>query len=268
MVPSNLVDDIIVIQSSCYVKEAGSRCRRRAAIAGDVIVRGAVTANPEGLTCGEAVVDTLVRHGVDVVFGIPATHTLAIYESLGRSPIRHITPRHEQGAGYAADAYARATGKPGVCIVTTGPGILNVAAAAGTAYEDSVPMLLISPGMSTERNGRDTGFLHEVKNQSAAVANIVAWSWRAESLDEVGRALTAAFEHFATQRPRPVHVEIPLDILNAADGSPLRRRRAPTSAPDRDGRSTSRSVTAPLALSGAARRRRCSQRPCQRRFAR
>ena len=190
-------------------------------------MRGPVTTNPEGLTCGEAVVDTLVRHDVDVVFGIPATHTLAIYESLGRSAIRHITPRHEQGAGYAADAYARATGKPGVCIVTTGPGILNIAAAAGTAYADSIPMLLISPGVSAERNGRDTGFLHEVKNQSAALANIVAWSWRAESLDEVGRALTAAFEHFATKRPRPVHVEIPLDILDGDE----RMAGWPTSAP-------------------------------------
>jgi thiamine pyrophosphate-dependent acetolactate synthase large subunit-like protein len=195
-----------------------SRCTsgawRRAATADDVLAGSPAGANTEGLTCGAAVVDSLVRHGVDVVFGIPATHTLAIYDFLERSAIRHITPRHEQGAGYAADAYARATGKPGVCIVTTGPGVLNAAAAAGTAYADSVPVLLISPGVSDERNGRDTGFLHEVKNQSAALANIVAWSWRAESFADVGRALVAAFEHFATERPRPVHVEIPLDILD------------------------------------------------------
>jgi thiamine pyrophosphate-dependent acetolactate synthase large subunit-like protein len=226
-----VVDDIIVIQSSCYVKERDLAVGARAAFAGDVIVGGPGTGNPEGLTCGEAVVDTLVRHGVEVVFGIPATHTLAIYESLGRSAIRHITPRHEQGAGYAADAYARATGKPGVCIVTTGPGILNLAAAAGTAYADSVPMLLISPGVSGERNGRDTGFLHEVKNQSAALANIVAWSWRAESLEEVGRALTAAFEHFATKRPRPVHVEIALDTLDGDERMAPWPPSAPQPAP-------------------------------------
>jgi acetolactate synthase-1/2/3 large subunit len=168
------------------------------------------------LNCGAVIVDSLSRHGVDVVFGIPATHTLAIYDHLARSPIRHVTPRHEQGAGYAADAYARVTGRPGVCLVTTGPALINIATAAATAYHDSVPVLVISPGMPTYVQGRDTGFLHEVKNQSAALDNIVAWSWRVESLEEVGRAIAAAFEHFAVHRPRPVHIEIPLDILNAA----------------------------------------------------
>ncbi len=167
------------------------------------------------LLCGELVVQSLHRHGVEVVFGIPATHTLPLYEFLAQSPIRHVTPRHEQGGGYAADGYARATGRPGICLLTTGPAILNAAAAAGTAYHDSVPILLISPGMPSDRNGRDTGFLHEMKNQSAALDNIVAWSRRAESLADVGRSIAAAFEHFATRRPRPVHVEIPLDILNS-----------------------------------------------------
>src|ERR1700733_15619695 len=97
------------------------------------------------MSAGALTVRSLERHGVEVVFGIPGTHNLPIYAALSDGPIRHITPRHEQGAGYAADAYARATGRPGVCIVTTGPGILNVAAAAGTAYADSVPVLLISP---------------------------------------------------------------------------------------------------------------------------
>lgn len=172
------------------------------------------------LSCGALVVDSLERHGVEVVFGIPASHTLALYEFLAQSSIRHVTPRHEQGAGYAADGYARATGQPGVCIVTTGPALLNAAAAAGTAYHDSIPMLIISPGMARERNGRDTGFLHEVKNQSAAFENIVAWSRRPESLADVGSAIADAFEHFATRRPRPVHLEIPLDILNSAEEVP------------------------------------------------
>jgi acetolactate synthase-1/2/3 large subunit len=186
------------------------------------------------MLCGALVVDSLQRHGVEVVFGIPATHTLAIYEFLARSAIRHITSRHEQGAGYAADAYARATGKPGVCIATTGPAILNAVAAAGTAYHDSIPMLLISPGMPTDRNGRDSGFLHEVKNQSAALGNIVAWSWRVKSPADVGRALAAAFEHFATQRPRPVHIEIPLDILNSDEEVVPAASYRPSAAPAPD----------------------------------
>ena len=81
----------------------------------------------ERLTGGQAVVRALAEHGVDVAFGIPGVHTLAIYDALIDSPIRHIMGRHEQGVGFMADGYARASGKPGVAIVITGPGVTNAA---------------------------------------------------------------------------------------------------------------------------------------------
>jgi 5-guanidino-2-oxopentanoate decarboxylase len=167
------------------------------------------------MTGGEAVVRALRAHGVELVFGIPGTHTLPIHRHLTACGIRHVTPRHEQGGGYAADGYARVSGRPGVVLATSGPGVINTATAAATAYADSVPMLVVSPAMPTDVEGRDTGFLHEGKSQGAAMDAIVSWSRRAGSPAEAAEAIAAAFEHFVAGRPRPVHVEVPLDVLGA-----------------------------------------------------
>ncbi len=93
---------------------------------------------------GAHVVECLAANGVDHVFGIPGVHTVELYRALAGSPIRHITPRHEQGAGFMAEGYARVTGKPGVCFVITGPGLTNIATAMAQAYGESLPMLVIS----------------------------------------------------------------------------------------------------------------------------
>ncbi|BBX33726.1 hypothetical protein MMAGJ_30080 [Mycolicibacterium mageritense] len=164
---------------------------------------------------GQALVDALVAHGVDTVFGIPGTHNLAAFAALAASPIRTVLTRHEQGAGYAADGYARVAGRPGVCLTTTGPAILNALAAAAQAWSDSVPVLFISPGMSTGHPGRGNGLLHEVKDQHAAVEAVVAYSHRVGSVAEIPLAVTYAFSAMTTGRPRPVHIEIPLDLLDA-----------------------------------------------------
>ncbi len=94
-------------------------------------------------TCGEVLVGLLQAYGVDTVFGIPGVHTVELYRGLPATKIRHVTPRHEQGAGFMADGYARVTGKPGVCLIITGPGITNIATAMGQALADSNPMLVI-----------------------------------------------------------------------------------------------------------------------------
>ncbi|WP_062429545.1 thiamine pyrophosphate-binding protein [Herbidospora daliensis] len=167
------------------------------------------------MTGATAVAATLAAHGVDTVFGIPGTHNLALYDALARQGTRLVTPRHEQGAGYAADGYARITGRPGVVLTTTGPGILNAATAAGQAYSDSIPLLLISPGVPTTHPRRSTGYLHETKNQSAAMDAVCAWSHRVTTVAEIPSALAAAFTFFASGRPRPVHIEIPADLLDA-----------------------------------------------------
>jgi thiamine pyrophosphate-dependent acetolactate synthase large subunit-like protein len=186
--------------------------------------------------CGEAIVRALAAHGVDTVFGIPGTHTLAIHEALADSSLRHIAPRHEQGAGYAADGYARASGRPGVCIVTTGPGLTNLITAAATAHHDSIPLLIVSPGMPTSAEGRDVGFLHQVKNQTSAMENVVHWSRRVASASEAVEAIDDAFAHFANERPRPVHIEVPVDVLEMDTSErnprpePPRRGAAPDGA--------------------------------------
>ncbi len=165
------------------------------------------------VTGGAAVIDALVAHGVTDVFGIPGTHNLELYRYLPESGIRHVVTRHEQGAGYAADGYARVSGRPGVLITTSGPGITNAVTALATAYADSVPVLAISPGPVRGMVGKDIGWLHEVKDQQAALAAVCARSIRVESADEIPEVVAAIFEGFATTRPRPVHLEIPVDVL-------------------------------------------------------
>ena len=95
-------------------------------------------------TTGEAVVRLLEQYGTDTVFGIPGVHTLEIYRGLASSDIRHVAPRHEQGAGFMADAYARIAGKPGVCVLITGAGLSNAATPVAGAFHDSIPMLVVS----------------------------------------------------------------------------------------------------------------------------
>ncbi|MFJ6181626.1 5-guanidino-2-oxopentanoate decarboxylase [Streptomyces sp. NPDC092295] len=169
------------------------------------------------LTGGEALVAALHKHDVRTVFGIPGTHNLPVYMALARYGIRHVSPRHEQGAAFAADGWARAGGQPGVCVTTTGPALLNAATAAAQAYSDSVPMLLVSPGLPLRHPGRGNGYLHEVKDQRAAMDAVVAYSHRVTSVAEIPLAVAQAYAAMATGRPRPVHLEIPLDLLDERD---------------------------------------------------
>lgn len=162
---------------------------------------------------GAAVVESLAAHGVDTVFGIPGTHNLELFRHLPAAGIRAVTTRHEQGAGYAADGYHQVCGRPGVVITTSGPAVFNVAAAAGTAWAESRAVLIISPGLPRGTDGGDAGQLHETKNAAGAMNEIVAWSRRVGSPDEAAAAVTDAFAFFAEGRPRPVHIEVPLDVL-------------------------------------------------------
>ncbi|GII88618.1 hypothetical protein Ssi03_66080 [Sphaerisporangium siamense] len=173
------------------------------------------TAGGKGLTGAGALVAGLRSHGVDTVFGIPGLHNLAVYAELDRAGIRCVTPRHEQGAGYAADGYARVTGRPGIVLTTTGPGVTNAATALGEAYSDSSPVLLISPGVPTDHPRGGRGYLHESKDQSRAIEALCAWSHRVTSVREIPAAVARAFAAFTEGRPRPVHIEIPADLLDS-----------------------------------------------------
>jgi thiamine pyrophosphate-dependent acetolactate synthase large subunit-like protein len=165
------------------------------------------------LTGGEVAVACLAAHGVEVVFGIPGTHNLPLYAQLERHGIRHVLPRHEQGAGYAADGYARASGRPGVAITTAGPALMNAAAAAGQAQSDSVPLLILAPGMPRAHPAASSGYLHEMPSQQRAMSGVVARSVRVMSHAELASELAAAFTAFRTERPRARYVEVPLDLL-------------------------------------------------------
>jgi thiamine pyrophosphate-dependent acetolactate synthase large subunit-like protein len=201
------------------------------------------------LTAGALIVRSLEAHGVELVFGIPGTHNLAIYEALGDSGIRHVTPRHEQGAGYAADGYARASGRPGVAIVTTGPAVLNAATAAAQAWSDSVPLLLIAPGMPLSHPAASTGYLHEMRDQRLAMSGVVEHAVRTETHAELARELADAFAAFAGRRPRSRFIEVPLDLLpEQAQCAPL---AAPPIAP---GAAPAAAIAAGAELLGNARR--------------
>ncbi len=179
-------------------------------------------------TVGEALVHLLESYDVDTVFGIPGVHTIELYRGLVGSKIRHITPRHEQGAGFMADGYARATGKPGVAFVITGPGITNTITAMGQARADSIPMLVISGVNQRDSLGKGMGFLHELPNQRAMLQTVAMFSHRIEKPDELPIVLARAFALFASRRPGPVHIEIPLDVM----AMPLENaRREPADAP-------------------------------------
>jgi acetolactate synthase-1/2/3 large subunit len=158
-------------------------------------------------------VKLLEGYGVERVFGIPGVHTVELYRGLAASTISHVTPRHEQGAGFMADGYARTSGKPGVCFIITGPGMTNITTAMGQAYADSIPMLVISSVQSRNQLGGGRGRLHELPSQSALVAGVAAFSHTLMSASELPGVLARAFAVFQAGRPRPVHIEIPLDVL-------------------------------------------------------
>jgi acetolactate synthase-1/2/3 large subunit len=164
-------------------------------------------------TGGRAVAHALAAHGVRAVWGIPGTHNLEVYAGLADAGIRHLSPRHEQGAAFAADGYSRVTGRVGVCVTTSGPGVLNAATALGQAYSDSIPVLLVAAGMPLRAPGLGNGELHETKDLIGALDRIVGYAHRVTSVAEIPVAIAQAFGRMATGRPRPVVIEVPLDLL-------------------------------------------------------
>lgn len=157
----------------------------------------------------------LEHYDVSHVFGIPGVHTLELYRALADTALQHVTPRHEQGAGFAADGYARVSGKPGVCFIISGPGMTNIITAMGQAYSESIPMLVISSVNSHGRMGSGDGWLHELPDQRALVHGVCAFSHTLQHPDELPQVLARAFAVFDSQRPRPVHLEIPMNVLQA-----------------------------------------------------
>ncbi|OIQ05811.1 MAG: hypothetical protein AUK60_09330 [Rhodobacteraceae bacterium CG2_30_10_405] len=167
------------------------------------------------ITVGQALISGLAARGVKVVFGIPGVHTIELYRGLAGSGIRHVTARHEQGAGFMADGYARVSGKPGVALVITGPGLTNALTAMAQARADSVPMLVISGVNRRDSLGRGLGLLHELPDQAALVGALCP-TFRISDPAAVDATLSAAFAALTGPRPGPVH-------LSATPGLPETR---------------------------------------------
>ena len=174
-----------------------------------------MTVEQAEITGGAHLARALRAEGIARVFGIPGTHNLEIFAQLAEQGIEIISPRHEQGAGYMADGAARATGEVQVIVTTTGPAVLNALTALLQSFTDSVPVLLISPGMPLTHPGRGNGLLHEVRNQSQAIEAILGGSHRVTSPGEVSLALGQALSTMRTGRPRPAYIEIPLDLIES-----------------------------------------------------
>src|SRR5215471_2714289 len=165
------------------------------------------------MTGGQFIVECLVRHGVEVVFGIPGAHTMAIYDALYRHPkIRHILVRHEQSAALMADGYARSTGKLGVCCVTTGPGVTNAATGLAVAQCDSVPVLLISSQVHSEAARKRRGLFHAM-DQLALTKPITKWNARVDHPEQIPHIMASAFDTLMKGRRGAGHVEVPLNVL-------------------------------------------------------
>lgn len=185
------------------------------------------------ISLGEQLIRLLEHYNTNLIFGIPGVHTIELYRGLSASSIRHITPRHEQGAGFMADGYARATGNIGVCFCITGPGMTNIATPMGQAFADSIPMLVISSVNKASTLGLGKGKLHELKNQSGMISGVCAFSHTLLSANELPEVLARAYAVFTSSRPRPVHIEIPIDLMTQqvndqpVKTSPLPKRPAP-----------------------------------------
>lgn len=201
------------------------------------------------LSTGEALVGLLEAYGVDTIFGIPGVHNVEMYRALPRSKIRHVLVRHEQGAGFMADGYARATGKPGVCFTITGPGLTNILTPMGQAWSDSSNVLVISSALDMKDSAQGRGRLHEMIDQRGAAATVTSLHMRAYTPKDVRDAVARAFASFASARPRPAYIEIPLDLLKQPAGDGWRLRGLPARpAPD------ARQIAAAVAKLNGARK--------------
>ena len=185
---------------------------------------------------GEALAKSLVKEGVEVVFGIPGIQVYGIVAGLRDEPeIRMITTRHEQATTYMADGYARASGKPGVALVVPGVGLYNAASGLTNAYSRSSPVLLIAGQVPRAAMGKNLGAVHEVADQGGAVRSVTKWQRQALRPREVPDAVFEAFRQMRTGRPRPVLIEMPPDAGVEREEVRLRNpARIPRIVPSRE----------------------------------
>src|SRR5881227_3638207 len=188
------------------------------------------------MTGGRALVEMLRRHGVDTIFALPGVQNDALFVAFydAGEALRVIHTRHEQGAAYMAYGYARASGKVGAYAVVPGPGLLNTTAALATAYATNAPVLCISGQIPSNLIGRGFGLLHEIPDQLAILRGLTKWAERINHPTETGALVNEAFRQLESGRPRPVALEMPLDIMALETDVTLPANAAPIAPPSPD----------------------------------
>lgn len=166
-------------------------------------------------TGGEAVVDALIAHGVHTLFGLPGVQNDWLYNALydAQDQIKVIHARHEQGTAYMALGYYLASGEPMVFNVVPGPGVLNATAALATAYGLNAKVFCLTGQIATQHIGKGRGVLHEINHQPDVLRGLTKWTGIAFHPSEVGRKVAQAFSEMNSGRPRPVALEVPMDVL-------------------------------------------------------
>ena len=167
------------------------------------------------MTGGQAITETLKVHDVDTIFGIISIHTLDLFDSLfdNQDSLRFIGGRQELGCGFMADGYARATGKPGILLTSTGPGAADSMGALGEAYFSSSAVLEITTNVEQEYIGSGKLSTHETKNQLQMFESVTDWNAMISQVESIPDYFVEAFQRFKSRRPRPIELELPTDLL-------------------------------------------------------
>jgi len=170
------------------------------------------------MTGGEAIVDSLLRHGIDTVFGLPGVQTYGLFDAFARASnsLRLINARHEQTTAYMALGYACATGRPSAYAVVPGPGVLNTGAALATAWGVNAPVLCLTGQVPSMMIGRGRGQLHELPDQLATLRSLLKWVERIEHPSQASHLTARAFQEMLSGRPGPVALEMPWDQFTAS----------------------------------------------------
>ena len=191
------------------------------------------------MTGGEAIVDGLLRHGIDTVFGLPGVQTYGLFDAFARASnsLRLINARHEQTTAYMALGYACATGRPSAYAVVPGPGVLNTTAALATAWGVNAPVLCLTGQVPSMMIGRGRGQLHELPDQLATLRSLLKWADRIEHPSQASYLTARAFQEMLSGRPGPVALEMPWDQFGATaevtPQDPLPRHAKPLPDPER-----------------------------------
>jgi acetolactate synthase-1/2/3 large subunit len=191
------------------------------------------------MTGGDAIVDSLLRHGIDTIFGLPGVQMYGLFDAFARNAnrLKVINARHEQTTAYMALGYAQSTGRPSAFTVVPGPGVMNTMAALTTAWGLNAPLMCITGQVPSAMLGRGRGQLHEMPDQLATLKTLLKFAERIEHPTEAPQVMARAFQAMVSGRPGPVAVEMPWDMFGATAEvtplDPLGKRANPSPDPDK-----------------------------------